>query len=71
MVLGSILRFRRTMRGSELSNAELVEAQDAIEQRIVAAAAARNVSRMGAVEARRRAAARRVRRSWREAAVSE
>jgi hypothetical protein len=61
-VFGSISRFRRMMRGSGMSHAELLVMQDDLEWRLVTEAATRNVLLMGAVDARRLASARRVRR---------
>jgi hypothetical protein len=61
-VVGSISRFQRIMLGSGISHTELLAMHDDLEWRIVTDAAARNVRLMGAVDARRLAAARNVRR---------
>jgi hypothetical protein len=61
-VFGSISRFLRMMLGSGISHTELLAVQDDLEWRIVTDAAARNACLMGAVDARRLAAARNVMR---------
>lgn len=70
IIFGSIRRFRRLMRGRGTA-AQLLNLQHTIERRIVEAAAARGVRLMGTVEVTRRANRRRLMREARRRAAAQ
>ena len=70
IIFGSISRFRRLMRG-RMTAAQLLNLQHTIERRIVEAAAARGVRLMGTVEVTRRANRRRLMREARRRAAAQ